>query len=76
MTDLDSPYYLNADFWDHSAAWTMFDGDMDMRQVLESSPQPVVDPVAPSVVCFPLSLAVAVPTDHPVRSQLDLGSPQ
>jgi hypothetical protein len=54
----------------------MFDGDMDVHQVLEFSPWPAVDPVASSMVCFLLSLAVAVPTDHPVRSQLDLGSLQ
>jgi len=76
MTDLDSPRCLNVEFWDHSAVWTMFDGDMDVHQVLESSPPPAVDPVASSMVCFLLSLAVAVPTDQPVRSQLDLGSPQ
>ena len=76
MTDLDSPHYFNVEFWDHFALWTMFDGDTDMRQVLESSPRLAVDHVASSMVCFLLSLAVAVPTNHPVRSQLDLGSPQ
>jgi hypothetical protein len=73
VTEVDSPHYFNVEFWDHSAVRTMFDGDMDVHQVLGSSPWPAA---TSSMVCFLLSLAVAVPTDHPVRSQLDLGSPQ